>query len=323
MSDAVPPDRRPRSAEGRAGSPLSRETPQAPDDRRRQLRRRRILAAVLIVVVIAAFVGGTVIALNAVAHQFQAGAAAAALPAPTESPSAPSSTPSVPPSPSDTAVPAAPTAPPVPPAFDKTAHSIDDPNSIWVVVNKQRPLADGANFVPPNLVDLPRDMPDPLGYMLRSDAADALHSMFAADKAEVGTQLIAQSGYRDYSVQVRAYQHYKDALGVAGADKTSARPGFSEHQTGLAMDIMDTSSGCDLETPCFGSAPSGVWLAANAYRFGFILRYPADKTAVTGYEYEPWHFRFVGVDLATEMHNTGVETLEEFFGLPAAPDYAG
>ncbi|TQL55252.1 D-Ala-D-Ala carboxypeptidase [Subtercola boreus] len=280
----------------------------------------------LIVVVVAVFVGGTVIALGAVAHQFQAGAAAAALPGSTTSPdpgasAAPSA--SSTPTSSLAPTPSVPAAPPAPPAFDKTANSIDDPNSIWVVVNKQRPIADGANFEPPDLVDLPGDMPDPLGYMLRSDAADALHSMFVADKAEVGTQLVAQSGYRDYGVQVRAYGHYVSQLGVAGADQTSARPGFSEHQTGLAMDIMDTSSGCDLETPCFGSAPSGVWLAANAYRFGFILRYPADKTAVTGYEYEPWHFRYVGVDLATEMHNTGVSTLEEFFGLPAAPDYGG
>ncbi|MDF2443733.1 MAG: zinc D-Ala-D-Ala carboxypeptidase [Subtercola sp.] len=302
--------------------PLSRETPAAPDDRRRRLRRRRILAAALIVVVIAVFVAGTVVALNAVAHQFQAGAAAAALPAVSASPAVtptPILTPSASPAASQTTA----AAPPAPPAFDKATHSTTDPNSMWVVVDKLRPIADAANFVPPDLVDLPSDMPDPYGYMLRADAADALHRMFQADTAEVGTHLIAQSGYRDYEVQVRAYSSYVKQLGVAGADQTSARPGFSEHQTGLAMDIMDTTSGCDLETPCFGSAPSGVWLAANAYRFGFILRYPADKTAVTGYEYEPWHFRYVGVDLATEMHSTGVETLEEFFGLPAAPGYAG
>ncbi|RFA23706.1 hypothetical protein B7R25_01125 [Subtercola boreus] len=273
---------------------------------------------------VAVFVGGTVVALNVVAQQFQSGAAAAAGATPsagaTPASASASASASAPASPPPAAV--AP-APPAPPAFNRGAFSVDDPNSIWVVVDKLRPITDGATFVPPDLVDLPSDMPDPLGYMLRADAADALHAMFAADKAEIGTQLVAQSGYRDYEVQVRAYQHYKDALGVAGADQTSARPGFSEHQTGLAMDIMDTSSGCDLETPCFGSSPSGIWLAANAYRFGYILRYPADRVAVTGYESEPWHFRFVGVDLATEMHTTGVSTLEEFFGLPAAPGYAG
>jgi D-alanyl-D-alanine carboxypeptidase len=65
-----------------------------------------------------------------------------------------------------------------------------------------------------------------------------------------------------------------------------------------------------------------VWLAANAYRFGFILRYPQGLENITGYEYEPWHFRYVGVALATEMHKEGVQTLEQFFGLPAAPNYA-
>ena len=73
---------------------------------------------------------------------------------------------------------------------------------------------------------------------------------------------------------------------------------------------------------CFGATPQGLWLAANSYRFGFILRYPAGKRAVTGYIFEPWHFRYVGVELATEMHETGIATLEEFFGLPPAPDYA-
>lgn len=214
-------------------------------------------------------------------------------------------------------------APVATPAFDKSAFSVDDPSSIWVVVDKLRPLADGADFVPPQLIDIPGDLQNPWGHSLRSDTIDALEAMAAADHAEAGTTLVAQSGYRSYASQARGYSSYVSSLGQVGADATSARPGFSEHQTGLAVDILDTSSGCDLDSPCFGSSTSGSWLAANAYRFGFILRYPADKTAVTGYQYEPWHFRYVGIDLATEMHAEHVETLEEFFGLPAAPDYAG
>jgi D-alanyl-D-alanine carboxypeptidase len=77
---------------------------------------------------------------------------------------------------------------------------------------------------------------------------------------------------------------------------------------------------CSLDA-CFGTTPQGQWLAANAWRFGFLLRYPADKVDVTGYTYEPWHFRYIGVDLATEMHNTGVTTLEEFFGVPGGTVY--
>ncbi|MCU1483088.1 MAG: D-alanyl-D-alanine carboxypeptidase family protein [Subtercola sp.] len=275
------------------------------------------MAASLVVIVVALLVGVTVVAVKFLGPQQLAAVTASSSP----SASSPASAPATP-TPSATSVPS-PTLTPTPAGFNKTQFSIDDPNSIWVVVNKLRPLADGADFVPPNLVDLPVDMPNPNGYQLRGDAEQALATMFDAAKSEIGTQLVAQSGYRDYSVQVKAYNYYVNLDGVAGADQTSARPGFSEHQTGLAMDILDTTSGCSTDGLCFANTDAGRWLAANAYRFGYILRYPADKTAVTGYEYEPWHFRYVGVDLATEMHNTGVETLEEFFGLPPAPDYAG
>ena len=98
---------------------------------------------------------------------------------------------------------------------------------------------------------------------------------------------------------------------------------WSQHSYGLAIDINALpDQGCALE-PCWGDTPHAQWLAANAYRFGFIVRYPDGKTDITGYEYEPYHMRYVGIELATEMHNTGITTLEEFFGLPPAPDYAG
>lgn len=289
---------------------------------------------------VAVFVAGTVVALSVAAHQFGPGAAAAglqtapaslgagALPTASATSAAPTAPAAAPVSPTAAPVSPAPSAPPVPPgppappAFDKAANSVDDPNSIWVVVNKLRPIANGADFVPPGNAAIPGDLHNPWGQSLRPETIAALEAMAAADHAEVGTSLVAESGYRSFASQTRAYGNYVSSLGQAGADATSARPGFSEHQTGLAVDILDSGTSCDLDSPCFGSSPSGVWLAANAYRFGFILRYPADKTAVTGYEYEPWHFRYVGTDLATEMHATGVTTLEEFFGLPAAPDYA-
>lgn len=262
-------------------------------------------------VVLVAAVVGVIIAVAANGAQ---------KPEPTPTPTLNTVTPTPMPTPTPTPTP---TEEPVPEpvGFNKSAHSIDDPTSPWVVVNKLRPIADGANYSPPDLVDLPADMPNPNGHMLRADAAAALEEMFHAAANEIGTQLVAQSGYRSYSTQVNAYGYYVDQLGVAGADLTSARPGYSEHQTGMAMDILDRSSGCTVDGPCFGSSTSGIWLAENAYRFGFILRYPADKTPVTGYEYEPWHFRWVGVDLATEMRNQGVTTLEEFFDLPAATSY--
>ncbi len=279
-----------------------------------------MVAASLVVIVVALLVIVTVVVVKVAAPRELAAVAGTASPS-ASGEGAASTGPTTTATPTATDVPTP--APPTPAGFDKTKYSIDDPNSIWFVVNKLRPIADGKDFVPQNLVDLPADMPNPNDYQLRGDAAAALATMFAAAKTEIGKQLVAQSGYRSYSVQVDSYKYYVNLDGVAGADQTSARPGFSEHQTGLAMDILDTTSGCSTDGLCFSTTTAGQWLAANAYRFGYILRYPADKTAVTGYEYEPWHFRYVGVDLATEMHNTGVETLEEFFGLPAAPGYAG
>ncbi|PJJ70787.1 D-alanyl-D-alanine carboxypeptidase [Diaminobutyricimonas aerilata] len=215
---------------------------------------------------------------------------------------------------------ATPTPTPTPtPTFDSSAQSIDDPNSTWVVVNKLRPL-NPADYTPGDLVDVPVPFANP--PQLRREASDAVVAMFATASAEAGLQMQSQSAYRSYPTQVTVYNRYVSERGQAGADLTSARPGHSEHQTGLSIDISSVPANCSLAA-CFGETPHGQWLAANAYRFGFILRYPADKTPVTGYEYEPWHFRYVGVPLATEMHTKGITTLEEFFGLPPAPGYAG
>lgn len=128
-----------------------------------------------------------------------------------------------------------------------------------------------------------------------------------------------QSAYRSYDSQVRAHKYYVKTLGPTQADIASARAGHSEHQTGLTADISAGNS-CILEE-CFADTVQGKWLAQNAYRFGFLLRYPEGLTPVTGYAFEPWHYRYVGIDLATELHVEGVLTLEEFFDLPPAPTY--
>lgn len=288
---------------------------------RRQRRRRAVVAAVATVLVAGVVLTGTLFAAGVWGFGSSASPAAGTGSAtPSESAGASATVPGIP-SPTYSAEPTEPPAPPPPPAFDKAAQSIDDPTSPWVVVNKQRPLADGAAYVPPDLVDLPADMPNPNGHRLRADAAAALAEMFAAANAEIGVQLVAQSGYRSYDSQISAYNYYVNSLGVEGADLTSARPGFSEHQTGMAMDILDTVSGCSTDGRCFADTAAGQWLAANAYRFGWVLRYPDGGTPVTGYEFEPWHYRWIGVPAAAEMHDTGVTTLEEFFGLPAAPGY--
>ena len=185
--------------------------------------------------------------------------------------------------------------------FDRAAHSIDDPTSIWVVVDKLRPL-NPQDYEPDDLVDVPVEHTwDP---QLRQEASDAVVAMFEAAADEAGLALASNSAYRSYSAQEEVYD---------GDDLTTARPGFSEHQTGLAIDIGAASGECSLAT-CFADTPEGVWLRDNAWRFGFILRYPADQTPVTGYEFEPWHYRYVGVELATELHASGL-TMEEHFGL--------
>lgn len=219
----------------------------------------------------------------------------------------PRSTLSLPPTPSAT-----PTPTPTPtPTFDKSQLSHDDASSLWVVVNKLRPL-NPVNYAPA-LANL--TFPGGKGQ-LRPEAAAALQQLFADYRAQTGDQYTVVSPYRSYGTQVSVYNGWVSRLGQAQADRQSARPGYSEHQTGLAVDI-DTAV-----SQSFGATAAGQWLAANSYKYGFILRYPDGLESVTGYEYEPWHFRYVGVALATEMHVTGVQTLEQFFGLPSAPNYA-
>jgi D-alanyl-D-alanine carboxypeptidase len=200
-------------------------------------------------------------------------------------------------------------APPAAPAFDRTQLSIDDPASTWVVVDKARPLSP-LDHAPADLVPIG-------GRELRAEAAAAMNDMFSAAAAE-GLQLSVQSAYRSYAHQVDTFSNQVARFGQAQAEIQVARPGYSEHQTGLAADLG--GGGCDIET-CFATTAEGQWVAANGARFGFVVRYPDGKQDVTGFKYEPWHVRYVGVALATEMQRTGVQTMEEFFGLPPAPGY--
>ncbi len=204
--------------------------------------------------------------------------------------------------------------------FDKSKHSTDEPGSIWWVVNKTRPLPSG--YVPDDLVvpDVRLRLGSSNEQMKASSTiVPALKEMFAAASAD-GVTLVFGSGYRSETLQRQFYNSYVAQDGQAAADRYSARPGTSEHQTGLTFDATSPSGTCHLET-CFESTPEGAWLLEHAHEYGFIIRYPEGKEHITGYSYEPWHLRYVGVELATEMKDTGIQTLEEFFGLPAAPDY--
>ena len=186
---------------------------------------------------------------------------------------------------------------------------VADPLSVTVLVNKQWRLPPG--WEPPDLIE--PNVPftfsgdDPKRYV-REPAAIALASLFAA-AAQAGTPLAAVSGYRSEQTQADLYGLAVSEQGEVQADLHRARPGHSEHQTGLAMDITSADGTCAVEE-CFGTSPAGVWVAAHAHEHGFIVRYPAGKEAVTGYAYEPWHLRFVGVDVATVLTDGGL-TLEE------------
>lgn len=207
-----------------------------------------------------------------------------------------------------------------PTSFNKGLYSLTDPASLWVIVNKKHAL-NPTSYAPADLVvpNVPLRVPGNESMQLRRPAAEALAHMFAAAKA-AKLDLQISSGYRSYSYQNGTYNSYVKQSGQAYADSISARPGYSEHQTGLAVDIEPVSRQCEI-VECFESTPEGKWLAANAYRYGFLLRYPADKVPVTGYDYEPWHFRFIGTSLSEEMHKDGVKTLEEFFGVSGGTSY--
>ncbi len=122
-----------------------------------------------------------------------------------------------------------------------------------------------------------------------------------------GLNIWLASGFRSYERQKTIYNNYVNWYGQAKTDTLSARPGHSEHQTGLAIDVNSV-------TDSFGSTPEAAWLAAHAHEFGFIIRYPKGKEHITGYKYEPWHIRYLGVDMATTIYNSGL-TLEEYFGI--------
>lgn len=153
---------------------------------------------------------------------------------------------------------------------------------------------------------------------LQSSAAGAYEKM-AKSAARQGTSLWVASSYRSAARQKSLYTAYVARDGRKAADTYSARPGHSEHQTGLALDVAGSS--CTL-SGCFADTAAGRFVKSDAYKYGFVVRYPKGADATTGYRYEPWHLRYVGPWLAGYLHSVGSPTLERAFALPAAPDNA-
>lgn len=217
-----------------------------------------------------------------------------------------------------TAVPEDPAPTPTPePTIDPALFT--DTDSLLIVANKKHKLPDG--YVPADLVT--PDIAQTAACTMRAPAAEAIAEMSCA-AAEDGVYLKISSAYRGEDYQRTLYNGYSASYGSETADTISSRPGYSDHQTGLAADFVEgdgSLNGINFN-PSFEGTESGKWLARHAHEYGFIMRYPKDKQEITGYAYEPWHFRYIGVEYATAIYEKDVfYTFEEFFGVEGG-DYA-
>ena len=186
-----------------------------------------------------------------------------------------------------------------------------DLDSYLVVANKKHALP--IDYVPSDLTTPNVEMRYNT-WQLREKASLALEEMFNAAESE-GIHLICGSGYRSADFQKILYDSYVEKYGQDGADTISSRPGYSDHQTGLATDICATDQTTDL-SEIFEDTEEGKWLKDNAHKYGFIMRYPKGKAEITGYAYEPWHFRYIGEEEATAIYEKGeFYSFEEFYGI--------
>lgn len=175
-----------------------------------------------------------------------------------------------------------------------------------VLVNKENPVSSeykSENMVKCNIQFL-ESSTDEEKY-LQEDAAKSIEELFAKAKEE-GIEFIGTSAYRSYETQKGIFKKNVNTRGIKEANKYAAKPGKSEHQTGLAIDVTNTERWFDKSTK------EAMWLADNAHEFGFILRFLEGKEHITGYNFEPWHIRYVGKEVAKEIYDKGI-TLEEYF----------
>ena len=192
--------------------------------------------------------------------------------------------------------------------------------SEWVVVNKLRPLSP-LDFEPQvRKISSSESLDNSRGLELRDVAATALEAMAKEMLFQGAGQMFVNSAYRSYDYQLELFVDKVEQYGEAEALVRSAKAGHSEHQTGLAVDVSVPAQGCAI-MQCFGDTEAGKWIAENSWKFGYIVRYERDTTSITGYTYEPWHLRYVGMEIARMYANNGIHTLEDFWGFPAAENY--
>lgn len=183
-----------------------------------------------------------------------------------------------------------------------TASEHNDPSRSDVLVNKTHCLQP--------LTYEPNDLVTVYGAIISAKASSDFQQLYQAAQA-AGMGFFVTSSYRSYENQITTYQYWVGTSGYDGADTYSARPGYSEHQTGLAIDVA--AGGCTLD--CFGSTAQYQWLQANAARYGFIQRYYAGSEEITGFKSEEWHYRYVGRAVAEDMRSRGIKSLEEYWGM--------
>lgn len=177
-------------------------------------------------------------------------------------------------------------------------------NQDHILVNKYLYL--GSDYIPNNLETISTNYARS-GMMLVSTAKEKFEEM-AQDAKKENIKIIAMSSYRSYDYQVKLYNNYVKSDGVEAADTYSARAGYSEHQTGLCVDVYDGI----LDYTNFENSESFNWMQKNAHHYGFILRYPKGKEKITGYQYESWHYRYVGEEIATKIHDQKI-TFDEYY----------
>ena len=173
-----------------------------------------------------------------------------------------------------------------------------------LIVNKYYQLS--SDYEPEDLIEVPT-MYAYSGIKLSNVAYEAFKELFNAAKSE-GYTIVINSGYRSYDSQEAVYNRNKNNYGTTYADNFVARPGHSEHQTGLAVDVADYENSSE----DFEKTEAYQWMLDNAHKYGFILRYPKDKEDITGYSFESWHYRYVGVDIATKIHSLDI-TYDEYY----------
>ncbi|MBH5319813.1 M15 family metallopeptidase [Paenibacillus sp. GSMTC-2017] len=188
---------------------------------------------------------------------------------------------------------------------------VAEPENVTALVNPFNKLPD--DYTPADLVypDVRFIFSEKIEKrMMRKEAAEALEKLFSGSE-EDGIYLAGVSAYRSHATQVKLFDRYVKRDGYEKARTYSALPGTSEHETGLAVDVTSSDGKC-AAADCFGDTKESDWLKKNAANYGFIIRYPEGKDKITGYQYEPWHLRYVGTDIAAELAASG-ETLEEYY----------